>query len=84
MCQEFLQNKNHPDKDDASAKISDREYEVLILLCQGLPRKRIAEKLHISERTVDKHRENLQIKLNVENPIQLVLHAIRNNLVPMD
>ena len=84
MYQEFLQNKNHPDKDNESAKISDREYEVLILLCQGLARKKIADKLHISERTVDKHRENLQIKLNVENPIQLVLYAIRNNLVSID
>lgn len=65
----------------ALPKFTDREMEVLQSLCNGLSRNEIAEKLFISERTVDKHRENLMIKTGVKNSVALVLYSIKHKLV---
>ncbi len=62
-------------------KISEREMEVLRLVCSGHDKAKIAEILHISERTVDKHRENLMEKTGSENAIQLMIFSLKNDLV---
>lgn len=56
---------------------TDREKEILQQYCNGLSRSEIAEQLFISERTVDKHRENLQLKTGVKNTVGLVLYSIK-------
>lgn len=60
---------------------TEREIEVLQLFCAGFSRNEIAEKLFISERTVDKHRENLMTKTGVKNTVGLVLYSIKHKLV---
>ncbi len=62
-------------------EITEREQDVLNLLCRGASRFEIAGKLYISERTVDKHRENLQQKTQTHNVVKLVLYAFKNGLV---
>ena len=62
-------------------KISDRELEVLQLICQELTSKEIAEKLFLSVRTVEGHRRSLQEKTGSRNLVGLVLYAVRNGLV---
>ncbi|MFW5886397.1 MAG: response regulator [Bacteroidota bacterium] len=64
--------------------LSKREIEVLELICQGYSRMEIADKLFISERTVDKHKENLQVKTNTKNSVNLVLYSIKNKIVAMN
>ncbi len=64
-------------------KISEREMEVLRLVCSGYDRFKIAEILHISERTVDKHRENIMEKTGSENGVQLLIFSLKNNLVTL-
>lgn len=59
-------------------EITGREAEVLQYICQGLSNAVISEKLQISKRTVDKHRENLLEKTRSKNAVELVLYAIRN------
>lgn len=61
--------------------ISDREMEVLSLICQEFTSKEIAEKLFISTRTVEGHRRNLQEKTGSRNLVGLVLYAVRNGIV---
>jgi len=63
--------------------LTDREIEILTFICQGLNRKDIARSLYISERTVDKHKENIQLKTNTTNSVSLVLYAIKNKLVEL-
>lgn len=61
--------------------LSARELEILVAVCQGLSNQEIADKLYISKRTVDKHRANILEKTGCKNTANLVVYAIRNNLV---
>ena len=63
--------------------ITKRELDVLELICKGLSNFEISEKLHISARTVEKHKSNLYIKTETENALKLALFAFRNELVEM-
>ncbi len=60
--------------------LTPREQEVLELLCQGNEEQDIADSLHITLKTMKKHRENLYRKLRVRNAQQLRLAAFANGL----
>jgi DNA-binding NarL/FixJ family response regulator len=60
------------------SQLSEREIEVLFNICKGFSNADIADKLFISKRTVDKHRENLLLKTDCRNTAELVVFAIRN------
>lgn len=62
-------------------RLSRRELEVLHLITQGLTNKEIANKLFISQKTVETHRMNLMYKLNVHNAASLSAEALRLNLL---
>lgn len=61
--------------------LSQRELEILLLICKGLTNFEIADKLFISKRTVDKHRANILEKTACKNTANLVVFAIKNGLV---
>lgn len=61
--------------------VTQREREVLKLLAEGYPNKDIAEYLHISVKTVEKHRANFISKLDLHNVAQLTAYAIEKGLV---
>ncbi len=61
--------------------LSERELEVLLEICRGLSNQQIADKLFISKRTVDKHRANILAKTGCPNTANLVVYAIKHNLV---
>ena len=61
--------------------VTERELEVLKLLAQELSSKQIAEKLFISERTVETHRKNLMRKTGANNAIGLVRYAYAKKLL---
>ncbi len=62
-------------------ELSKRESEVLYLICQGNTNNEIAEKLHISPKTVDNHRTHLLSKTNTKNTAHLVMFSIKNHLI---
>ncbi len=73
--------------DDSEALVSDltpREKEVLVLIAEGLTNPEIADKLVISVKTVDRHRENIMRKLNLHSRIDLVKYAIRHGLIALE
>ncbi len=73
--------------DDSVALVSDltpREKEVLVLIAEGLTNPEIADKLVISVKTVDRHRENIMRKLNLHSRIDLVKYAIRHGLIALE
>jgi len=73
--------------EDSVALVSDltpREKEVLVLIAEGLTNPEIADKLVISVKTVDRHRENIMRKLNLHSRIDLVKYALRHGLIALE
>jgi len=62
-------------------QISKREKEVLDLICRQYKTEEIAEKLFISSKTVDGHRNSLLQKTDSRNTAGLVVFALRNHIV---
>lgn len=65
-------------------ELSDREKDVVQLICQELTNKEIAEKLFISPRTVESHRQRIIEKLGVKNSIGIVIYAIIHDIFTVD
>jgi PAS domain S-box-containing protein len=61
-----------------------REQEVLRLLAEGLPSRKIAKKLFISPKTVENHRANIMNKLDLRSPTELVRYAAKLGLIDVD
>ena len=58
-------------------KLTDREFEVLQLIGQGLDTKQLAEKLCLSTKTVEAHRANIKTKLKLATMSELIRYAVR-------
>lgn len=65
-------------------EITSREKEILQLICEEYTTGEIAEKLFISPRTVDGHRNNLLEKMGCKNVAGLVVYAIQHQLVKIN
>jgi len=61
--------------------LSDREVQIVELICYGFSAGEIADKLFLSKRTVEKHRANILDKTNCNNTAKLVAWAMKNNFV---
>jgi len=78
MADQVLNRVAKRDEDDDQSPVetlSDRELEVFQLIGEGLTTRQIAEKLHLSPKTIETHREHIKTKLNLENNNQLVRYA---------
>jgi len=67
---------------DRYQTLTEREREVLHLTAEGYTSREIGEKLYISHRTVEKHRENIQAKLELRNSVEMATYAHRRGLFP--
>ena len=65
----------------AHAALSDREFEVLRLLVEGLGPTDIAERLHLSVKTVSTHKTRILEKLDLGSTAELVRYALEQKLV---
>ncbi len=61
--------------------LSEREQEVVRLIASGATSRGIADRLHISVRTVDTHRANIMEKIGVHSTAELTMYAIREGIV---
>lgn len=68
-------------KRPVSQDLTPREREILKLVAEGNSNRTIADKLHISIRTVEHHRQNLMNKLGAQNTASLVRYAFRNKII---
>lgn len=66
---------------ERGAALSARERDVLVGLAEGLSSREVAERLHLSPKTVDAHRVRLMRKLDIHKVSQLVRYAIRAGFV---
>jgi DNA-binding NarL/FixJ family response regulator len=75
-------NRSRP-KPKQVIDITRREKEILQLVCQQYTTEEIAEKLFISMKTVNGHRNNLLQKTGSRNVTGLVLYAIKHNIIAL-
>jgi DNA-binding NarL/FixJ family response regulator len=61
--------------------LTRREKEILALIAEGYTNPQIAEKIFLSQFTVDTHRKNLLAKLNVKNTASLIRLAVEQKLI---
>ena len=76
-----LENFFSPKDDPSKPELSNREIEILRLIAEEFTAQEIADKLFISQHTVNTHRKNLLSKLHVKNVAGLVKYAYENNLL---
>lgn len=70
----------HEKSYNPNSPLTAREKEILELICQEHTTQEIAEKLFLSVRTVDRHRNNLLEKTGARNTAGLVIYALRHDL----
>ena len=66
---------------ERQGELSARELQIVQLIAQGHSAREIAERLVISERTVDRHRTNILTKLHLKDRLELARYAIRRGLI---
>ena len=72
---------------DEAVKISsipqftEREKEILNLICQGYNNEQIGEIIHVSPKTIEKHKSSLFQKTDAKNTVNLIIYAFNNELV---
>jgi two-component system, NarL family, response regulator NreC len=66
---------------DSYHLLTDREKEVLQLLAEGRSNKEVASELDLGLSTVETHRANLMLKLNLHNTAEIVLYAVRKGII---
>ena len=64
------------------ARLTTREKEVFLSILTGYSDGEIAERLNVSKRTIEKHRQNIHCKLGTRTPLQLIQAGLRFGLIP--
>ncbi|MDD3876802.1 MAG: response regulator transcription factor [Bacteroidales bacterium] len=81
----FLKSFIKKQKVDQNLKDNDeltqREIEILKLAAGGMGNKDIADKLFISVKTVDAHKNHIMVKLKLKNTAEMVLYAVKNKII---
>lgn len=82
IWQQFKENiESQETLDLDKQKFSQREKEIINLLCKGKKAKQISEELFVSYNTICTHRANIMKKMEVHNIAGLINYAIENKLI---
>jgi DNA-binding NarL/FixJ family response regulator len=65
----------------SESPLTNREKEILALICNGLTTGEIAQQLYISVRTVEGHRKNLLEKTGTSNSVSLAVYAMKSGML---
>ncbi|MFQ6103282.1 MAG: response regulator [Candidatus Glassbacteria bacterium] len=79
---EKLATRLKPDADKPPHEsLSNREFQVMLLLANGKTVKEAAGEMHLSAKTVSTYRARIMAKMNMKNNAELIRYAIKNGLV---
>jgi two-component system, NarL family, response regulator NreC len=81
LLEDYMRVLKQEGLSDTFELLTAREKEVLQLLAEGKTNKDVAAILDVSLYTVESHRTNMMQKLNLHNTAEIVLYAVRKNLV---
>ncbi len=78
------ENKNAINYDESKDLFSERELQIIKMICKEYKSKEIADKLFINVRTVESHRKNVMDKCNAKNIIGVILFSLKNGMITID
>ena len=81
LAEKLAADLNKRDEQPAHDKLSDREYQVMVMLASGKSTGEIARQLSLSLPTISTYRSRILQKINLKNNAELIHYAIKNNLV---
>ncbi len=83
MFKNYITRYKNEQKIIEQGELTHREIEILKLSAIGLTNKEISEKLFISSKTVEAHKNHIMHKLKLKNSAELVIYAIKNKLIEL-
>lgn len=83
ITRNLYKNKEQESKKQVIAKFTSREKEILHLICKGLNNEQIADLIHLSPKTIEKHKSSLFQKTETFNTVNLVIYAFKNQLISL-
>jgi len=84
VLETYLGRRAHGKMKGGSSPLTPREREVVQLLAEGKSSKEVAVALNLSVKTAETHRANIMRKLDVHSISELVLYAVKNNIVQIE
>jgi two-component system, NarL family, response regulator NreC len=81
LAEEYTRQLRKTNAQDSYELLTEREREILQLLAEGKSNKEVATVLDVSPYTVETHRTHLMQKLNLHNTAEIVLYAVRKQIV---
>ena len=83
MMNSYLKGARKVSNSDVNknSELTIREKEILKMYAEGLSNKEIADKLKISIRTVETHKNNIMQKNNFKSTVDLIKYALKNNII---
>tara|TARA_B100000614_G_C14473047_1_gene463338 strand:- start:72 stop:725 length:654 start_codon:yes stop_codon:yes gene_type:complete len=83
ILKSYVKKAKSEDQDSKSnySDLTNREKEVLKLFAGGMSNSEIAEKLFISVRTVESHKNHIMTKLELRSVVDLVKFALKNDII---
>jgi DNA-binding NarL/FixJ family response regulator len=84
MLTTFVRSKTQKRFFNSEDKLTSREKQVLMLICKERTNHEIAEKLYLSKRTVESHRQRILEKTGAKNTAGLVIYAISHDIYSPD
>lgn len=83
ILKNYLKQIKNPDRVDEyqEQKLTSRESEILKLVAEGYSNQLIADKLYISVRTVESHKNHIMQKLELSSTVELVKYALKNKII---
>jgi len=80
MLVEYVANRKKYNSNSMSETLTDRELEIVNLICLELTNQEIADRLYLSKRTVESHRQRILEKIGAKNTVGIVIFAIAHQL----
>ncbi|MDD3877679.1 MAG: response regulator transcription factor [Bacteroidales bacterium] len=81
LAEKILFSKFEEKNEQPHESLSEREFQVMLLLAAGKPVKEIGAELFISDKTVSTYRSRIFNKMGMAKNADLTLYAIKNNLI---
>jgi DNA-binding NarL/FixJ family response regulator len=83
LLNRYIKKLKTNDEKDRINSLSSREIEIMKMWGNSYTNKEIAEKLFLSVRTVETHKNHIMQKLNLKTSVDMVKFAIKNNLIDL-